>query len=268
MSVLDVEMMDSHVGPIQLRRGGTGPSLVYLHSASGEGDGLELLDLLAAHFEVIAPMFPGFGDSEGIDRIDDMDEAALHLLDVFDRLNLLAPALVGVSLGGWMAAEVASRYPDRVRRMVLVNPAGLHLPGAPVKDIFGRSAREMAPDLFFDQHHPLAELMLARDRVARDPAATLTIDQVRPVYQAMAATARLGWDPYLHDPKLMKRLWRVASPTLVVRATGDTLIPEAHARRYVAEIRGARYTEIADAAHLVAIERPDALAAVIVRFLA
>jgi len=193
-------------------------------------------------------MFPGFGASEGIERVDDMDDAALHLLDVFDRLNLLAPAVVGASLGGWMAAEVASRYPDRVRRLVLVNPAGLHLAGAPVKDIFGRTPGGMATDLFFDQLHPLAE-------------------QVRPTVGAMAATARLAWNPYLHDPKLIKRLWRVASPTLVVRAASDTLIPEVHARRYVAEIRGARYAEIADAAHLVAIERPQALAEVIVRFL-
>ena len=176
-------------------------------------------------------MFPGFGDSEGLDQIDDMEDATFHLLDLFERLDVERPILVGSSLGGWMAAELATRYPDQVSRLVLVNPAGLYLAGAEIKDIFGRGVAEMVPDLYFDQQHPMAQLMLQFAALAADRDAELPFEMVKPVFQTMAATAKLGWDPYLHNPKLRKRLRRVSAPTLVVRGAADTLIPEP-LRRY------------------------------------
>ena len=263
---MDTMFLDAHVGKVQYRRGGTGPTLVYLHSAQGEGEGLALLDLLAGHFDVIAPVFPGYGESEGLDQIDDMEDATFHLLDVFDLLEIDRPVLVGSSLGGWMAAEVATRYPERVGRLVLVNPAGLYIEGAEIKDIFGRSLAEMVPDLYYDEHQPMAQLMLQLAALARDRDTDLPFEMVKPLYQTMAATARLAWDPYLHNPKLRKRLWRITAPTLIVRAQGDTLIPAAHARAYADEIPGASYVEIDHAAHMVMIERPEALADAICSF--
>jgi pimeloyl-ACP methyl ester carboxylesterase len=165
-----------------------------------------------------------------------------------------------------MAAELATRYPGRVERLILVNPAGLYLEGAEIKDIFGRKVEEMVPDLYYDQQHPMAQLMLQFAALAADRDAELPFEMVKPVFQTMAATAKLGWDPYLHNPKLRKRLWRISAPTLVVRGVADTLIPEAHARTYAAEIPGARYQEIGQAAHMVMIERPDALASAIAEF--
>ena len=116
----------------------------------------------------------------------------------------------------------------------------------------------MVPDLYYDQQHPMAQLMLQFAALAADRDAELPFEMVKPVFQTMAATAKLGWDPYLHNPKLRKRLWRITAPTLG-RAAQDTLIPEAHARTCAAEIPGATYQEIG-AAHMVMIERPDALA--------
>jgi pimeloyl-ACP methyl ester carboxylesterase len=260
---METLFLDTHVGKIQYRRGGDGPTIVYLHTAQGEGDGLVLLDALAGSFDVVAPMFPGYGESDGIEQIDDMEDATFHLLDVFGRLEIERPILVGSSLGGWMAAEVAVRYPERIGRLVLVNPAGLYIQGAEIKDIFGRKLGEMVPDLYHDQTHPSAQLMLQYAALADDREAELPFELVRPILQTMAASARLAWDPYLHDPKLRKRLWRISAPTVVVRAVGDTLIPEAHARAYVAEIPRARLVEIEEAAHMVVIERPDVLADVI-----
>jgi pimeloyl-ACP methyl ester carboxylesterase len=260
---MDTQYLDTHVGKIQLRRAGAGDPLVYLHSAQGEGEGLALLDLLAEHFDLIAAMSPGFGDSEGLDQIEDMEDVCFHLLDLFDRLELVAPTVAGLSLGAWMAAELAVRYPERVGRLVLINPAGLYIRGAEIKDIFGRTLPEMVPDLYFDQEHPVAQMMTEFGRWATDPKTELTFDVIKPVYQAMAATAKLGWDPYLHDPKLRRRLWRVTAPTLVVRAAGDTLIPAAHAEAYAEGIPGATLVEVEHAAHMVVIERPDAVVAAI-----
>jgi pimeloyl-ACP methyl ester carboxylesterase len=256
--------MRTPAGDIEVRRLGGGPPLVYLHSAVGEGEGLVLLDELAQGFDVVAPMFPGYGTSEGIERIDDIEDVAFHLLDVWDGLGLHAPAVVGHSLGGWMALELAVRYPQRVAALVLVNPVGLHLEGAPIKDVFGRSPAELAEDFVADPDFPMAQMMrMLSDMRGSD----VPFDVVRPLYQTMSATARLGWDPYLHNPKLSKRLHRVAAPTLVVRGTQDTLVPAAHAEAFASAIPGARLVEVEDAAHLLAIERPHELARLVRDFL-
>jgi pimeloyl-ACP methyl ester carboxylesterase len=258
--MLTAELVQTHVGKVQVRRGGSGAPVVYLHSATGEGDGLALLDDLAGSFEVIAPMFPGFGESEGIEQIDDMEDAVFHLLDLFDQLGLTAPAVVGLSLGGWMAAELATRYPERVSSLVLVNPVGLYIQGAEIKDIFGRKPDEMAADMFADQSHPVAQLMIAMADLEPEK---VSFEMVKPLYQTMAATARLAWDPYLHDPKLRKRLYRITATTLVVRGAKDTLVPAAHAEAYRDEIPGARLVEVPDAAHLLSLEKPAELAALV-----
>ncbi|HLG93071.1 MAG TPA: alpha/beta hydrolase [Acidimicrobiales bacterium] len=261
------ELLDCEVGRIELRRGGSGPPLVYLHSASGEGEGLEFLDLLSDRAEVLAPMFPGFGSSEGIEAIDDIEDAAFHLLDLWDRLGLSAPAVVGLSLGGWMAAELATRWPERVGKLVLVNPAGLYIPGAEVKEIFGRPLDELAADLFADQAHPVAQLM-RQMASATQPGTEVPFELVKPVLAALSATAKLAWDPYLHDPKLHRRLGRVRSDTLVVHGERDGLIPRAHAEAYAAAIPRARLVDVPGAAHLVPLEKPRELAELVAAHLA
>ena len=266
--MVDVEYIDTNVGKVQLRRGGSGTALVYLHSAQGEGEGLPFLEELAGRAKLIAPMFPGFGESLGIEQIEDMEDAVFHLLDVFDRLGLTAPVVVGSSLGGWMALELATRYPERVGKLVLVNAAGLYLPGAEIKDIFGTELSEMVKDMYFDRSHPMAQMMLSFAAISRDKTSEIPFDLIKPLYQSMAATARLAWDPYLHNPKLRRRLGRITAPTLVIRAEFDSLIPAPHAEVFASEIPGARLHIIDKAAHMVMIERPDVLAQAIADFVA
>jgi pimeloyl-ACP methyl ester carboxylesterase len=258
--------VDTRLGSIELRRGGSGQPVVYLHSAMGEAEvAVPFLAALAERVEVFAPMFCGFENSEGIEQIDDMEDAVYHLLDLFDRLGLDAPTVSGLSLGGWMAAELASRYPERVGRLVLVNPAGLYLPGAEIRDIFGRSPSEMADDLFADHDHPIAQMMRTMETNFAELTAGMEIpfELVKPQYQAMAATARLGWDPYLHNPKLRKRLHRITAPTLVIRGRHDTLIPAPHCETYAAEIPGATLYEMTEVSHMIPLEAPAELAELI-----
>jgi pimeloyl-ACP methyl ester carboxylesterase len=95
----------------------------------------------------------------------------------------------------------------------------------------------------------------------------IPFDLVKPLLQSLAATAKVGWDPYLHNPKLAKRLHRITAPTLVVRGAEDRLVPEAHADAYVAGIAGARRADVAGAGHLLALEKPAELAVLIREFL-
>jgi pimeloyl-ACP methyl ester carboxylesterase len=262
-TVLHDERVTTPLGKIQVFRGGSGAPLVYLHSAGGEAEGLAVLEDLADHFEVIAPIFPGFGESEGIESIDGMDDAVFHLLDLWEVLGLDAPAILAASLGGWMAVELATRYPDRVARMVLVNPVGLYLPEAPIAELFGRSPAELAEMLFVDQEHPVAAAMHAMEEFTGDVGrrVEIPIELVLPMWKALGATARLAWDPYLHDPKLRGRLRRITVPTLVVAGAHDGLVPLAHAETYAAEIPDARLVVVDQAAHWLPFERPDELAA-------
>jgi pimeloyl-ACP methyl ester carboxylesterase len=255
------ERVEVAVGSVQVLRGGSGPPLLYLHSASGEGPGAEILSELAESFAVSAPMFPGFGESEGIEAIEDMEDAVFHLLDVLDALALRSASVVGMSLGGWMAAELAARYPDRVERLVLVNPAGLYVPGAEVKEIFGRRLDELALDLFADQAHPMAQLMRQMEQVMQTDPQSVPFEAVRPLLASLAATAKLAWNPYLHDPKLERLLRRVTAPTLVVHGAEDRLIPRDHAVAYAKGIPEARLVDVEGAGHLLALEKPSELAA-------
>jgi len=260
--------LDSAVGPIEVHRGGgAGPAtLVYLHSAQGEGPGMALLENLADTRQVVAPLFPGFGDSEGLVHIDDIEDAAFHVLDVLDRLDLAWCDLVGSSLGGWMAAELAVRWPERVRRMVLVNPVGLYVQGAPITEIFGRTPSELAQELFADPEYPLAQLMRAMDGMEADPS-LVPFELVRPFLQSQAATAKVGWNPYLHDPKLLGRLGRVTAPTLIIHARQDGIVPREHAEAYESAIPDAKVADLEGAAHLAALERPDEVATLVLQHL-
>jgi len=262
------ERLETDVGPIRVFRAGAGRRLVYLHSAGGETNH-PALDLLAAAFEVIVPEFCGFGESEGIEHIDDMEDAVFHLLDVWERLGLGAPAVMGLSLGGWMALELATRYPESCSALVLVNPVGIHLDEAPVAELFGRTPSELAEMLFADQQHPIAAAMHAMDAFSGDVGrqTEIPLEVVLPMWKALGATAKLGWDPYLHNPKLRRRLRRIRVPTLVVAGARDGLVPLRVAETFAAEIPGARLEVIPDAAHWLVYEKPEELARLVRDFL-
>jgi pimeloyl-ACP methyl ester carboxylesterase len=265
MPPLVEERVDTAVGKVQVWRAGAGAPLLYLHSAMGEGPGLAFLEQLAESFDVIAPVFPGFAESEGIAEIDDMEDAVFHTLDLLDRMELDAVPFVGLSLGAWMAAELATRYPERASRLVLVNAAGLYIEGAPVPDIFGKPPAELAEVLFADQTNPVAQMMHVLAERFDDPAsmADIPLELLVPMVKSMSATAKLGWDPYLHNPKLRKRLPRITAPTLVVHGTEDKLFARPHAEAYVAAIPNARLVEIAGAGHMLPLERATELAALV-----
>lgn len=264
---LTEEKVSTPVGKIQVFRGGAGRPVVYLHSATGETTmGTPFLDDLSATFDVVAPAFPGFGESEGIEQIDDIEDAAFFLADLIDSLGLQQPALVGMSLGGWLAAEVATRWPERVAKLVLINPAGLYIAGDPIKEIFGRDPGELADDLFADRDHPLAQAMHQMGELMSSRA-DIPFELVKPVAQSLAATAKIAWNPYLHNPKLAGRLHRVSAPTLIVHGQSDALVPRSHAAMYADGIPDARLVDV-PGGHLLVLERSADVVPLVREFLA
>lgn len=260
MSAVTEEPVETAVGTVKVLRGGEGPDALYLHSALGEG-ATDLCNDLAADMTVAAPFFPGFSGSEGIDSIDDIEDAVYHLLDLIDRLGMDRPVVAGLSLGGWMAAELAVRYPGSISGLVLANPAGLYIEGQPIGEIFGRSAPEVADEIFADTNQPLYQLMKGVGSSIEKSLATgaLDFEAVRPHLEAQAATAKIAWNPYLHNPKLRKHLGRVDVPTIVISSTKDGLIPPAHPEAYAEGIHGARLERV-EAGHMLVLEQPEVIA--------
>jgi pimeloyl-ACP methyl ester carboxylesterase len=257
-------MLDVRGTAVELRRAGRGPALLYLHGGGGDSEWLPLFDRLAEQFTVLHPSHPGFGKSGGLEHIDGIDDLVFHYLDVIPALGLPAAPLrvVGSSFGGWIAAELAYRAPQLVDRLVLIDAAGLWLDEAPMAEMFGNDAPEMAKLLFHDQQHPLALALASLTDFSQIPEEVLL-----PQFKAMEALAKVAWNPYFHNPKLEGRLDRITASTLVLWGRQDRLIPPAHGERYVARISGARLAIIDNCGHLPAIEQPDKTYDAIVPFL-
>jgi len=241
-------------GRVHLLRGGAGEPLLFLHAAGGAGAWHEFHELLAAGFDVIAPDHPGFGKSDEFPHVQAMDDLVYHYLDVLDALELDLPHVVGASFGGWIAAELAVHSPHRIGSLTLLSAAGLRLDGHPVPDIFLMPPARLAATLFHDP--PPAP--------ASDGPPD--VDAILAAYRDATALARFSWTPYLHDPKLERRLRRVSAPTLVVAPDDDRLIPVAHAHRYAELIPGATFASVADCGHAMYFEKPAEFADLVTRF--
>lgn len=248
---------------VRLLTGGSGPPLVYLHSLGGDVEWSEVHERLAGRFTVHLPAHPGFAESTGSEQLDGILDLTLHYVDLLDRLELRAVPLVGTSLGGWVAAEVAALWPERASHLVLVDAVGLWINAVPMGELFGSRPPELAGLLFHDQEHPIARMMHAMTSLSDIPE-----DFAHAQLRALETAARIGWNPYLHDPKLEGRLARVTARTLVVWGRHDGLVPLAYGERWRDRIRGARLEVIERCGHLPAIERPDALAEAVLGFLA
>jgi pimeloyl-ACP methyl ester carboxylesterase len=259
------EMLDVRGAAIELRHGGNGPALLYLHGGGGDSEWLPLHDRLAERFTVYHPFHPGFGNSGGLERIDGIEDLVFHYVDVLAALGLDRPNVdvVGGSFGGWIAAELAHRNPALVRRLVLVGAAGLWLDEAPIAEMFGNEPPEMAELMFYDQQHPLAVMMRSITDYSQLPEEVILSQ-----FKAMEALAKVAWNPYFHNPKLEGRLDRITAPTLVIWGKQDRLIPLAHGERYAAKIPGARLTVIDQCGHLPALEQSEKLAELVAGFFA
>ena len=124
--------------------------------------------------------------------------------------------------------------------------------------------------MFADQSHPVAQMMHALAERYDDPASMseIPLELLLPMVKSMSATAKLAWDPYLHNPKLARRLRRISSPTLIVHGSGDELIARAHAEAYAAAIPDARIVDVEGAGHMLTLEKPAELARLVREFLA
>jgi pimeloyl-ACP methyl ester carboxylesterase len=250
----DPQRLEVPGGTISYQRAGSGPPLLFLHGGGG-GGWFKPHASWARHHDVVAPVHPGFGDSDELPEVEAVDDLVYHYLEVIELLGLERPALVGHSFGGWLAAELAVIAPDSFAALVLLGAVGLRIPEAPITD------------LFFAPPQQLPALLFADPASAPFGGGPPDVETMLAAYRDMTALARFTWSPFMSNPKLHRRLGRVTVPTLVLCAEQDRLVPRAHAERYAQLIDGARLETIAECGHAMHLERPRAVADAVSSFL-
>jgi pimeloyl-ACP methyl ester carboxylesterase len=241
---------------IGLLRGGTGRPLLLLHGASGAGTWLPYMADLAARHDVIVPEHPGFGSSDTPDWLDNIADLANFYLDFLDQLDLNDVDLVGHSVGGWIAAELAVRNTRRLASLTLVAAAGIHVKGVEQIDPFLRTDEQRIRDFFHDQKR--ADEMV--QRLLKPELEDLNLKN-------RTTTAKLVWQPRGYDPHLHKYLHRIDVPTLLLWGANDRLFPKEYAFAYQRLIPGSSVTIIPECGHVPQVEQRHAFVAALDGFL-
>jgi len=236
---------------------GSGPPLLFLHPENGIEPASAAIDALAKTAHVFAPTHPGFGRSELPQGMRSVDDLSYFYLDVLDRLDLRDLIVVGVSLGAWIAAEIAVKSTARLARLVMANAVGVK--------VGGRETRDIA-DIFAITEPEYLELTYCDPAVGRRDYKALPDAEVLAAARAREATARLAWNPYFHNPRLKSRLHRIRIPTLFLWGSHDRMLSEAYGRAYCAMIPGARFEPIERAGHFPHHEQPKIFAEKVLAF--
>jgi pimeloyl-ACP methyl ester carboxylesterase len=249
-----LETLTTPHAEVRYLEGGAGDPLVYLHGAGGMRPDDPILKALSATHHVYAPYLPGYGETEDCPDLRDMLDYTLHTWDVVRALALEDPILVGHSMGGMIAAEMAAVAPNDVSRLVLIAPAGLWHDDHPTPDIFALLPFELPRYLFHDPESG-ARLMTSGARI--DDPEFLKAYLVRNARQMGMAGKLLFPIP---DRGLASRLYRITARTVIVWGQSDRMIPPLYAAGFEAGIAGSRVVEVAEAGHMVITEKPQAVA--------
>jgi pimeloyl-ACP methyl ester carboxylesterase len=242
---------------LRVTRQGAGPPLLVLHGGDGPVEHLPLWQRFSERFEVITPTHPGFAGSPLPEHFDDLEDLVYLYLDLMDAMDLRDTVLMGFSMGGWAAAEIAVRTTQRLSRLILVDAVGIK-PG-------DRERRDIA-DIFALPDAAVARLLF------HDPSRAPHLSQLTEAQSATLAANRIAhafytWDPYMHNPKLRYRLHRIDVPTMLIWGASDGLVSVAYAEAYRQMIPSARLVVIPEAGHLPQVEQPERFVEHVLSFL-
>ena len=244
---------------LEFHESGQGSPILFLHGAGGFAPQQPFVAPLSAKHRLIAPSHPGFGRSSLPEWLDSIDDIAHIYLELLDTLGLSELDIIGCSIGGWIAAEIATKVPDRVRRLVMVSPVGVKVGSADKLDI---------PDIFAMPQSDVDKLLYHDPAKSAPDTKAMSDDQLAAMFRNRETLALLVWEPWMHNAKLKHRLHRVTCPALFIRGSSDGLVSDAYLKAYAALLPNARTHTIAAAGHVPHIEQPEAFASSVLNFLA
>jgi pimeloyl-ACP methyl ester carboxylesterase len=249
---------------IEVNERGSGRPLLLLHPGypSGRTDvSSAVVEQLAQSFRVICPTHPGFGRADAPKWMTTVDDLAYLYLELLDVMELEDVVLVGSSFGGWIAAEIAVKSTSVLSHLVLVDPVGIKVSDRETRDI---------EDIYAVVDQGLAELAYVDTSVglikSRDLTRDLTDDEILFLARSREATARYGWSPYLHDPKLRRRLRRIDVPSLVLWGTEDRVVNADYAKTFASSMSNGQFAEVPGAGHFPVEEAPTEVARLVREF--
>ena len=246
----------------RVHRAGKGDPVVFLHGAAGlQWDAF--LDGLAERFSVYAPEHPGttLGDPDGIRALDDLWDLVLYYDELFDALGLEAPAVVGHSFGGMVAAEIAATLRGRVSKLVLISALGLWRDDEPIRNFMVMTPEELVPYVVADPNGAVAATLLAAPDLESEAGQTAVIQST----WSLACTGKFIWP--IPDRGLRKRLHRITAPTLILWGHQDRLVKTVYADEFAGAIKGSRVEVLEGAGHLPHVEQPERTLAAVTEFL-
>ena len=227
---------------------GSGEPLLFLHGAGGLMGIDPFIDELGKDFKVIAPSLPGYGESTGGELIDDVIDAALFYHELMDTMGIPSANIVGQSMGGMLAAEVAALDIHRAKKLVLVSSAGFWLDEHPIPDLFAAQLYELGELLFHDPKSPAAQAITT---IPTDIEALGVMYLERT--KRFSTASKFLWP--IPDRGLKKRIHRIAAPTLVIWGESDRLIPPVYAREFTSRIKNSGEVIIKQAGHMLMYEQ-------------
>jgi pimeloyl-ACP methyl ester carboxylesterase len=245
--------------PCRVWSKGSGPKLGFLAGLGGLPRWLPFLDRLAEKHQVIVPSLPGYPGASGHGELDTHLDWVLAVRQLIDKAGLAGADLVGASVGGAFAAEMAAIFPGHVRRLALIAPFGLFDEKEPAADPWAQR-KEAVPGLMCVDGEKWNELVAP-------PEGANSIEWPIEVTRAAEAAARAFWP--LGSTRLERRLGLIAAPTLILWGAEDAVLPRSYANKFAAGINGTSRVEIiAGAGHLAYLDQPDTVASAVLRHFA
>ena len=245
---LDLEYLDE----------GQGPVILYLHSSEGASPDIALVQQLAKTNRVVMPALPGFGLSETASYISSVDDMSYACLDLLDALDLRDVTVVGSSIGGWLAVELATKGSNRIGRLVLDNPLGLRFRS--------QATERQFPDIFQDLPAQWSAYFSAKEPTDERDWVSAEGDAALRAARNREAFVKVAWSPYLHNPKLSGRIHRASVPALVLWGDQDKLASREYAQSFADALPNAQLKVIAGAGHFAFHDNADAVASAVLEF--
>jgi pimeloyl-ACP methyl ester carboxylesterase len=246
----------ARLGPVRVdvTEYGAGQPFLLLHGGAGPQSVAGFGEMLAATgSRVIVPVHPGFGGTARPEYLHSIRDLALTYVHLLDEMDLTGVTVIGNSVGGWIAAEMAIHASARISRVVLVDAGGLQLEDHPGADFFS-----LTPDQVTDMAY------YQPDKFRVDFAALP--DQAKAAIAGNQAALRAYTAEGMTDPSLLGQLSEVRVPVLVVWGAADRIYPPEHGEAFAKAIPDARLVVVDKAGHLPQLEEPSALLAAILDF--